>query len=209
MVSAPRFVHPLRWEPLPYLVLLVLLVLTGLIRPESGVAFAVLVGAIVLAGAWIVTIFLRERRMRNPDPMGDLTSLEGLDVVDAPSAGGALRAVVPVADVHRHQAAIDLARLHGGADQHAVLVPGARRWLSPRYRIGVQLVGDGRPRHAGFVADAADAIWRDRLDALRDRGAFVRVPARIEGSARPFRVDLDLSGLPVAAGDDAADRPAA
>lgn len=209
MVSAPRFVHPLRWEPLPYLVLLVLLVLTGLIRPESGVAFALLVGAIVLAGAWLVTLFVRERRMRNPDPMGDLTTLDGLDLVEGPSAGGTLRTVVPVADAHRHQAAIDLARLHGGTDQHAVLVPRARRWLSPRYRIGVQLVGEGRPRHAGFVADAADATWRDRLDDLRERGRYVRVPARIEGSARPFRVDLDLSGLPAVAGGDPSDRTVA
>lgn len=194
-MSAPRFVHPLRWEPLPYLVLLVLLVLTGLIRPESGAAFVVLVAAIAAAGAWLVSLFLRERRMRNPDPMGDLASLDGLDLVDAPSAGGAFRTVVPVGDAHRHQAAIELARLHGGVDQHAVLVPRARRWLSPRYRIGVQLVGEGRPRHAGFVADAADATWRDRIDALREDGRYVRVPARIEGASRPYRVDLDFSGL--------------
>lgn len=196
MVSAPRFVSPLRWEPLPYLVLVALLVLTGAIRPESGIGYAVLLAAIVLAGAWLVLGFVRERRMRNPDPMGDLTTLDGLDLVDAPSAGGDVRTVVPVADAQRHQAAIELARLHGGAEQHAVLVPRARRWLSPRYRIGVQLVGDRRPRHAGFVPEAADARWRDRLDALREEGRFVRVPARIEGSARPFRVDLDLSGLP-------------
>lgn len=202
MVSVPRFVHPLRWEPLPYLVLLVLLVLTGLIRPESGAAFVALVAGIVAAGAWLVSLFLRERRMRNPDPMGDLAGLDGLDVVDAPSAVGAIRTVVPVADAHRHQAAIDLARMHGGVDQPAVLVPRARRWLSPRYRIGVQLVGDGRPRHAGFVADAADATWRERLDALREDGRYVRVPARIEGASRPYRVDLDFSGLEAVLGED-------
>lgn len=196
MVSAPRFVSPLRWEPLPYLVLVALLVLTGAVRPESGIGYVLLLAAIALAAAWLVAGFLRERRMRNPDPMGDLTSLDGLEIVDAPSAGGELRTVVPVADAHRHQAAIEIARVHGGIDQHAVLVPRARRWLSPRYRIGVQLVGSDRPRHAGFVADAADARWRDHLDALRMDGRYVRVPARIDGAARPFRVDLDLSGLP-------------
>jgi hypothetical protein len=139
--------------------------------------------------------------MRNPDPMGDLTSLDGLDLVDAESIGAAVRAVVPVADVHRHQAAIDLARLHGGASQHAVLVPRSRRWLSPKYRIGVQLAGGDRPRHAGYLGDAADARWRDVLDAVAvSRGAYVRVPAVIEGDRRPFRVDLDLSGLPAAVG---------
>ncbi|MFE5673341.1 hypothetical protein ACFQ58_17210 [Agromyces sp. NPDC056523] len=194
-MSAPRFVSPLRWEPLPYLVLVMLLVLTGAVRPESGLGYVLLLAGIGLAAAWLVMGFLRERRMRNPDPMGDLTSLDGLEIVDASSAAGAVRMVVPVADVYRHQAAIEIARVHGGIDQHAVLVPRARRWLSPRYRIGVQLVGFDHPRHAGFVADAADARWRDDLDALSVRGVYVRVPARIEGAARPFRVDLDLSGL--------------
>jgi hypothetical protein len=195
-VPAPRFVHPLRWEPLPYLVLVLLLVLTGVIRPESGPAFVGLMAAIALAGAWLASVLVRERRTRNPDAMGDLSSLDGLDLVEAPSAGGAVRTVVPVADTHRHQAAIELARLHGGPEQAAVLVPRARRWLSPRYRIGVQLVGGDRPRHAGFVADVADATWRNRLDPLGQERRYVRVPARIEGAARPFRVELDLSGLP-------------
>ncbi|MBM7504421.1 hypothetical protein ACFPER_13100 [Agromyces aurantiacus] len=194
-MSAPRFVSPLHWEPLPYLVLVALLVLTGLIRPESGIGFAVLMAAIALAGAWLIAGLVRERRTRNPDTMGEVDDLEALEVVDAPRAGGELRTVVPVADTHRHQPAIELARLHGGAEQRAVLVPRARRWLSPRYRIGVQLVGEGRPRHAGFLPDAADARWRDGLDELRGAGRFLRVPARIEGSARPYRVDLDLSGL--------------
>lgn len=207
MVSAPRYVHPLRWEPLPFLVLVVLLVLTGVVRPESGPAFVALVAAIVLAGLWLAAVLLRERRTRDPDTMGDLTTLDGLDLLDAPSARGDLRTVVPVIDVQRHQAAIDLARLHGGPEQHAVLVPRARRWLSPRFRIGVQLVGDGRPRHAGFVAESAEATWRDRLDELGAARRFVRVPARIEGASRPFRVDLDLSGLPAALGEHGADAP--
>jgi hypothetical protein len=201
VVPAPRFVSPLRWEPLPYVVLVALLVLTGLIRPDSGGWYAGLLVAIALTAAWGVASFVRERRMRNPDPMGDLTSLEGLDLVDAAPVGAAVRAVVPVADVHRRQAAIDLARLHGGSTQHAVLVPRARRWLSPRYRIGVQLVGGDRPRHAGFLGDAADARWRDVLDALAvSEGEYVRVPAVIEGTGRPYRVDLDLSGLEAAVG---------
>ncbi|WP_400993464.1 hypothetical protein [Agromyces sp. GXQ0307] len=205
-MPAPRFVSPLRWEPLPYLVLVALLLLTGLIRPESGGWLVALVAAIALTVAWGVVAFVRERRMRNPDPMGDLTSLDGLEIVDAVPIGAAVRTVVPVVDVHRHQPAIDLARLHGGAEQPAILVPRARRWLSPRYRIGVQLVGGDRPRHAGFLGDAADARWRDALDTLRvGRGSYVRVPAAIEGSGRPYRVDLDLSGLEaLAGGEDAA-----
>ncbi len=200
MVSAPRFVSPLRWEPAPYLALVVLLVLTGIVRPESGVGYLVLVAAIVLAGVWLLVGILRERKTKNPDLMGDLTDAGELHLVDAPGVPGAHRTVVPVADTHRHQASIDLARLQGGVQQHAVLVPRARRWLSPRYRIGVQLVGGGTPHHGGFLPDDADARWRDRLDRLRAEGRYVRVPAGIEGSSRPFRVELDFSGLGAALG---------
>ncbi|WP_430646207.1 hypothetical protein [Agromyces sp. GXS1127] len=207
-MSAPRFVSPSRWEPLPYLVFVGLLLLTGVVRPESGGWLVALLVAIALTVAWGVVAFVRDRRMRNPDPMGDLTSLDGIELVDAaPSpavdaSDARVRTVVPVVDVHRHQPAIDLARLHGGAAQHAILVPRARRWLSPRYRIGVQLVGGDRPRHAGFLGDAADARWRDVLDGMAAaRGVYARVPATIEGTGRPFRVDLDLSGLEAVDGD--------
>ncbi|MGR0320002.1 hypothetical protein [Agromyces sp. ZXT2-3] len=219
-MPAPRFVSPLHWEPLPYVVLVGLLLLTGLIRPESGGWLVVLVVAIVLTVAWGVVAFVRERRMRNPDPMGDLKSLDGIRIVDATPPRGAIaptastaskaaiRTVVPVVDVHRHQPAIDLARLHGGAAQHAILVPRARRWLSPKYRTGVQLVGGDRPRHAGFLGDAADARWRDLLDDLAvTRNAYVRVPAAIEGIGRPYRVDLDLSGLEAVRGERGAGGP--
>jgi len=211
VVSAPRFVSPLRWEPLPYLVLVALLLLTGLIRPDSGGWLVALLVAIALTAGWGVVAFVRERRMRNPDPMGDLSSLDGLEIVDASPAEADVRTSVPVVDVHRHQPAIDLARLHGGASQHAILVPRARRWLSPRYRIGVQLVGGDRPRHAGFLGEVADARWRDDLDAFRVEGRYVRVPAVIEGASRPFRVELDPSGLAAVLGRDdvtpAADGP--
>ena len=40
--------------------------------------------------------------------------------------------------------------------------------------------------------------WRDALDALRQRGRYVRVPAHIVGTSRPFTVELDLSGLEAA-----------
>ena len=103
-----------------------------------------------------------------------------------------MRTVVPVEDANRHRPAIELARLHGGAEQHAVLVPRANRWLSRRYRIGVQLVGGDRPRHAGFLGRAAQERWVDLLDGLRQQGRFVRVPAIIVGAARLYRVELDL-----------------
>lgn len=195
-MPAPRFVSPFRWEPLPYLVVLVLLVLTGGVRPDAPPwLFWPFMALIVAALAWLVLLGIDERRRRNPDPLGDLTTLAGLTLVNAEPVPGEVRAVVPVGDTQRHQSSIELARLHGGAEQHAVLVPRARRWLSPRYRIGVQLVGDAKPRHAGFLRPDADARWRDRLDEARERGEFLRVPARITGESRPHGVELDFTGL--------------
>ena len=103
--------------------------------------------------------------------------------------------MVPVDDVRRHQPAIELARIHGGTEQSAVLVPRASRWLKRRYRIGVQLVGGDRPRHAGFLSRAAEDRWIELLDGRLERGEYVRVPAIITGASRPYGVELDLSGL--------------
>ncbi|UOQ89589.1 hypothetical protein MUN74_01330 [Agromyces endophyticus] len=194
-MPAPRRKPLLAWEPLPYLVVVVLLIATTVIRPESPAwLFWPFTIALVAAVAWVVA-GLVPRRRTNPDQWGDLAALDGLVVVDAPHADREVRAIAPVNDARRHQAAIELARLHGGADQAAVLVPRANRWLTRRYRIGVQLVGGDRPRHAGFLSDAVDAHWRDRLDALAQTRRYARVPARITGSGRPFGVELDLSGL--------------
>ncbi|KRC58374.1 hypothetical protein ASE14_17355 [Agromyces sp. Root81] len=195
-MPAPRSKPLLAWEPLPYLVVLVLLLLTGLVRPEAEPwlfwPFVLLVTASI---AWLLVGLVRGSRRANPDQWGDLTTLEGLELVDAPRVEREVRAVAPVADAHRHQPAIELARLHGGPEQHAVLVPRASRWLSRRYRIGVQLVGGDRPRHAGFLGEAADDRWRELLDGLHERGRYVRVPALVTGASRPYGVELDLSGL--------------
>ncbi|MFC9560413.1 hypothetical protein [Agromyces sp. NPDC056965] len=197
-MPAPRSKPFLAWEPLPYLVVFVLLLLTGVVRPDGPPwllwPFLAILAAAV---AWLILGLglVRGSRRSNPDQWGDLTTLDGLELVDAVRVERAVRAVAPVADVHRHQPAIELARLHGGAEQHAVLVPRASRWLSRRYRIGVQLVGGDRPRHAGFLSPAADDRWRELLDGMRERGAYVRVPALITGGSRPHGVELDLSGL--------------
>jgi len=195
-MPAPRFKPLHRWEPLPFLVLLVLLLLTGPIRPDgSPVLFWALVLLILVTIGWLGASLVGASRRSNPDQWGDLSTLEGLDLVDAPRREREVRTVVPVDDVQRHQPAIELARLFGGAEQHAVLVPRASRWMSRRYRIGVQLVDGDRPRHAGFLGSAAEERWIDVLDGLREQGRFARVPAIITGASRPHGVELDLSGL--------------
>ncbi|SIO16600.1 hypothetical protein [Agromyces cerinus] len=195
-MPAPRSKPLLAWEPFPYLVVFVLLLLTGIVRPEGPPwllwPFLAILAAAV---AWLIVGLVRGSRRSNPDQWGDLTSLDGLELVDAERVERGVRAVAPVVDEHRHQPAIELARLYGGPEQHAVLVPRASRWLSRRYRIGVQLVGGDRPRHAGFLSAAADDRWRDLLDGMREHGSYARVPALITGSSRPYGVELDLSGL--------------
>ena len=195
-MPAPRSKPLLAWEPLPFLVLVGLLLLTGFIRPDGPpVLFWLLVLFVVAGLVWLVVSLVRASRRANPDQWGDLATLEGLDIVDAPRREREVRTVVPVEDANRHQPAIELARLYGGAEQHAVLVPRASRWLSRRYRVGVQLVGGDRPRHAGFLGAVAGERWVDLLDGMRVGGRFVRVPAIVVGDSRPFRVELDLSGL--------------
>jgi hypothetical protein len=198
-MPAPRSKPLLDWEPLPYFVLFVLVVAVSLARPDAAPwAFWPLLLLVLVVAAWLVRSFVRDRRPANPDRWGDLSSLEsldGLEVVGAPAVDRAVRAVVPVVDTERHQAAIELARLHGGAEQEAVLVARASRWMSRRYRIGVQLVGGDRPRHAGFLGPTADDRWREVLDAARTRGVLMRVPALVTRDARPYGVELDLSGL--------------
>ncbi len=195
-MSAPRRKPLLAWEPLPLFVLFGLLVLTGLIRPDGPPAlFWPFTAVVLVAVGWFVAALVRDARRRNPDQWGDLSTLDGLAVVDAPRREREVRSVVPVDDTNRHQPAIELARLYGGSEQYAVLVPRASRWLSLRYRIGVQLVGGDRPRHAGFLGRAAEDRWIDLLDGLRERDEFVRVPALITRDSRPYGVELDLSGL--------------
>jgi hypothetical protein len=195
-VPAPRSKPLLRWEPFPFLVLLVLLLLTGVVRPDGPqVPFWLLVAAILAALGWLVVSLVSASRRTNPDQWGDLVSLEGITIVDAPHFDRRVRMVVPVEDAQRHQPAIELARLYGGTEQHAVLVPRASRWMSRRYRIGVQLVGGDRPRHAGFLGHAAQERWVDLLDEMRGRGEYVRVPSVVTGASRPYGVELDLGGL--------------
>lgn len=192
----PRFKPLLSWEPFPFFVVLLLLIATGFVRPD-GPPWVLWPFVILLVAAivWLVVRTARDRRPANPDRWGDLLTLDGLTIVDAPGTSREVRTVAPVDDAYRHQPAIDLARTRGGAEQTAVLVPRASRWLSPRFRVGVQLVGGDRPRHAGFLRADAQTRWDGLLDALAAQGRYVRVPAMITGAARPFGVELDLSGL--------------
>lgn len=194
----PRYKSLLIWEPFPYLLLFVLVVIAGSIRPDAApIAFwiaAVLAGLAVIFFA--ITFVIAGRRTRaNPDGDGNLRTLSGLNLLRAEHSNAAVSPFVTVADTQRHQAAIDTALARGGEHPRAVLIPRASRWLSPRYRVGVQLLAGDRIRHAGFLPEAVERNWADRLDTLRARNTFAEVPARIKGAGRPYLVEIDLSGL--------------
>jgi len=199
-----------RWEPLPYLIVLVLLLITGSLRPETmPVAFwisATVTVAVILVFAALLVIQSR-RPAPNPDASGDLSTLQGLALVDsAPS----IDPRVPVADTGRHQAAIDASQARAaaaGGPVTAVLVPDASRWLALRLRVSVQLVADSRIQHGGFLPERAGERWQQELASLRERGVYLRVPAAVLGTARPFTVELDLGGLADAIQSAAAQQP--
>ncbi|QTX05066.1 hypothetical protein [Agromyces archimandritae] len=195
--STPRRRSLLAWEPTPFAVAAAAVVAVSAVPPTLAPwwLFWPVFAVAALALVWLVVAVVMLGRRANPDRWGDLSSLEGLRLVPAEPPARTVRTTAPVDDAHRHQAAIELAVIHGGHAQRAVLVPGARRWLGRRYRTGVQLTGGGMPRHAGFLQPAADARWRGLLGALAHEGAYAEVPATVTGQARPYRVELDLGGL--------------
>lgn len=185
-----------RWAPLPYLVLILLMLATGTmqdarLRPAFDVLFWVTLAAAIAVAVWFLAGVVRGPR--NPDASGMLRSLDGLVLLEAAPSDAHPVAVV---ETRRRQHAIDAALAFGDARTRAILVPHASSWWGLRYRTAVHLVAGERVWHAGELHHGASERWDAPLEALRvRRGAFVTVPAVIEDAARPFAVDLDLGGL--------------
>ncbi|MHA7987001.1 hypothetical protein ACX9R5_14475 [Rathayibacter sp. CAU 1779] len=184
-----------RWEPAPYLLLILLLLITGSIRPERlPVVYWILfaITAVVAAVLIVLLVVQLVRGRRNPDAAGMLTSLDGIQLVrlgtsDAPRT--------PVADTARHQAALDSAQARAGRAPVVVLVPDATRWLALRIRIAVHVVVPDRIYHVGFLPDQATIRYNAGLRALAARGRYVAAPATVIGSSRPYKLELDLGAL--------------
>lgn len=187
-----------RWEPLPYLIVLILVLFTASVRPSAAPVLFWIAAPItvVVVVAFIAMLIVQARRPKsNPNASGDLSTLDGLTLVPAAPPDGPR---VPVDDVRRHQAAIEAAEAFsaGGSEPvTAVLVPGATRWLGLRLRVGVQLVAGARIFHGGFLPQQAADRWQDDLARLRERGVYLRVPVTLRGGKRTYTVDLDLGGL--------------
>jgi hypothetical protein len=184
-----------RWEPAPYVLLVVLLLVTGSIRPERlPVVYWVLfvITALVALGLLVLLIRQSVRGPRNPDSAGILTGLDGLELVQLSATAAP---PTPVADTARHQAALDTAQARAGSSPIAVLVPDATRWLALRIRIAVHLVAGDRVYHVGFLPDRATERYNEGLHVLAARRAYVCAPSKVTGGSRPFGLELDLGSL--------------
>jgi hypothetical protein len=185
-----------RWEPGPYLLLILLLIATASIPPRRlPVLYTVLFVLTAIVAVVLLVLLVRQglRGRRNPDPAGILTSLDGLELVPL---GATDAPITPVADTARHQAALESVRVRAGASPVAVLVPDATRWLGLRIRIAVHLVAGDRVYHVGFLPDRATERYNEGLRALAARRAYVSARSTITGAAARYGLDVDLGALP-------------
>ncbi|GAA4164434.1 hypothetical protein GCM10022286_26160 [Gryllotalpicola daejeonensis] len=190
----PRRKPFLRWAPLPWLVLVLLMLVTGSLHDIGADALYVvgIVVTVLFVVALIIGITVAARR-RGPNftAEGHLARLEGLELIEAPAAGHP----ITVADVRRHQISIGAALARSTREPRAILVPDVGNWWNRRSDIGVYLLSDHDFHHVGRIGDQAQVAWQRELDELRAQGRFAVVPAVVTGVAPKFAVDVRLEGL--------------
>lgn len=192
----PRRKPFLRWAPLPWVVLFLLMAATSPLYDLRAVG-AYLAGVVVtvLYGAALVIGLAIAARRRGPNftAEGQLKRLEGLELVELPGAGNPST----VADVHRHQFAISAASARGAHGLSALLVPDAGNWWSLRSDVAVYLLAGSRFYHVGRLNDRAQVGCQSTLDELRAAGRYAVVPVEVAGAERFFTIDVRLEGLRV------------
>jgi hypothetical protein len=202
--SRPRTRRPLwRWEPGPYLLLLLLVMITGSIDPRYLlVAYIVFVVLTIAAAAVVVATIAAGtvRRRRDPLASGVVRSVERLNLVeldrsDAPAT--------PVIDTYRHRSALEAAQAMTVGSPRALLVPDSARWYGLRLRIAVHLLADTRAYHAGYLPDRSTLRYNAGLATLAASGCHVVAPAtlaitemRRSGGVKRHAVAVDLGALP-------------
>ncbi|MGA0568686.1 hypothetical protein ACO2Q7_15255 [Rathayibacter sp. KR2-224] len=184
-----------RWEPAPYLLLILLLIATASVPPgQLPILYWTLVVITAIVAVILVALLVVQlgRGPRNPDASGMLSGLGGIELKALPTTAAPS---TPVVGTTRHQGAIESARARAGTSPSAVLVPDATRWLGLRIRIAVHLVASERVHHVGFLPERATERYNERLRALAAERRFVSVPATIKGEASPYAIDVDLGAL--------------
>jgi hypothetical protein len=186
-----------RWTPLPWLVLLALMLATGTMGDlRLTVAYAMGIGVTVLLAAALAIGLVVSARRRSPNftAEGRLARLEGLELVHAPATGLPNR----LADVDRHKTSIDAALARSSAPPAALLIPDAGSWWNLRLDVAVYLIADNGFHHVGRLSDRAQVAWQGTLDALRAAGRYAVVPATVTGVERRYIVEVSLDGLKAA-----------
>ncbi|GAA4181116.1 hypothetical protein [Gryllotalpicola koreensis] len=192
----PRRKPFLRWAPLPWAVLLLLMLVTGSLH-DVGAGAAYLAGIVVTIVFAIVVAagMAAAARRRGPNftAEGRLARIEGLDLVEVPAAGHP----ITVADVTRHQISIGAALARSAGAPRALVIPDVGNWWNLRSDIAVYLLADDGFHHVGRLGDQAQVAWQPVVDRLRAAGRFAVVPAEVKGAARSFTIDVRLEGLRV------------
>jgi hypothetical protein len=183
-----------RWTPLPWLVLLALMLATGTLGDlglrapyAAGIAVTVLLAAALAIGLVVAA----RRRSPNFTAEGRLARLEGLGLVHAPATGLPNRLV----DVERHKISTGAALARTSGPPEALLVPDAGSWWNLRLDVAVYLLAGDGFHHVGRLSDRAQVAWQGTLDALRAAGRYAVVPASVTGNERGYVIEVSLDGL--------------
>lgn len=184
-----------RWEPSPYLLLFVFVLISGALQAsDQPVLFGTALGISVIIALIIVLSLVMAglKGKRNPDEFGNLLSLDGLTVRESEST---TERMTRIEDTGRHRHSIAAATAYSDENFTAVLVPDATRWLARRYRVGVQLVAGSRVFHVGFLAPALGDELNALLTPLSEENIFVQVPAEVGEERGAYTVSLNISGV--------------
>ncbi|SKA85798.1 hypothetical protein SAMN06295879_0832 [Agreia bicolorata] len=188
MPASRRKLSVFAWEPfLLGIVLLAALAASMTVRlPVAGTIVGV-VAVIVALPAIVQLVRLGISRGGDRNTPSGLARLDGFALYDVPVDG-----VVMLDETNRRQDSIDLALGWTDPALMVVLWPGATRWLGRELRVEAYFVGGPKPARAGFLPRGTDASIGEALEALRDEGVLVTVPARVFGAgklpdpSRPF-----------------------
>ncbi|MFC4243096.1 hypothetical protein ACFOYW_06900 [Gryllotalpicola reticulitermitis] len=182
-----------RWTPLPWLVLVALMLVAGSMHDlrRDGLYLAFTILTVVFVVAFAIALFAASRR-RGPNftAEGRLLRLDGLELVEVPAAGHPLT----VYGVERHQTSIEAARAHTSGELRALLISDAGSWWGLRSDIAVYLLSGVGFHLIGRLGDQAQVSWQHLFDEWRAAGRFLVVPAEVAGTTRHLTVDVRLEG---------------
>ncbi|KQM58337.1 hypothetical protein [Agreia sp. Leaf210] len=188
MPAPRRKLSLLVWEPFLLGIVVVAALAASMTSRVPVVGTVIGIVAVVVAVPAIVQIVrLGVRSGRDRNSASRLVRLDGFDLREI-----AVDGVLMLDESNRRQDSIDLALGWTDPALTVVLWPGATRWLGRELRVEAYFAGGPTPARAGFLPRGTGASIGKTLEALRDEGVLVTVPARVFGDgklpdpSRPF-----------------------